>query len=548
MNSLDFALERLSLDSIVLNDNQVKNYNEIVEIWKGELAAINNSVMGTGKTIVLSKLSVKFSNFLVIGPASLEWIWLDTGHKYNFKVNYISYETLSSSVNNTPKHDFLTRNDIDGEIIFKVTPSFKKLVDDGLLLAADEFHRIKKKNTRYLAFKALCDYMSENKNHKSKICLMSGSPFCEKDHPSNTLQMINIIKSNEMFKYDKVQRHLVLKGMKELINYCKNHDLEKTNEILDNNELTNKNIYDVAFLLYVNIVQKRIVSSMPPLKLPVKLMCYNAYFNMNEKEAEKLKSTIGLLKSAVSSKETIEELAITTVLRMKQIDKVCIYIRIANILLNQNKTNKVCIFFDYDEPIFQTEVGLKHHKPIVLTGKINKIERPSIIKKFQENNSDCRLLIINTSVGCEGIDLDDVHGTHKRYNLVEPSFYILRMHQLTRRFYRFNTKSDTIVYFVYGNCGVNETNIINSIARKTIIMKETLQLQVSEGIVFPADHEYIQEKSCLEDSYEMIPLKKIEPTETFSTSGVYSKKISNNIKTRRIVLASNVLVNNIFDF
>lgn len=535
-------------EEIVLNPDQVKNYQEIISIWKsGELAAINNSVMGTGKTVVTCALGKKFSCMFVVAPANLECIWIETARKYGCNIIVISYETLSSCIRNKIKHKFLTRYDTKTSPIFNVTDHFRNLVSEGILLVADEFHRIKKKNSRYLAFKALCDYIHSVKDtSESKITLLSGSPFCEKEHPSNTLQMINIIESKDIFKYNKSDKILELTGINELINYCKKVNKELTLEILEENQLTHKNIYQVAFILYVKIVQKRIIASMPSPKINVTLRCYNAYFNMSEEQSKKLNHSITLLKTAISGKNKIKEndLAITTALKNKQINKVSIHVRVAKIILNEKETNKVCIFLDYDEAISLVEEGLKDYNPIIVNGKINKNDRPVIIKKFQEPTTECRLLIFNTSVGCEGIDLDDVHGGFQRYNLVEPSFYILRMHQLTRRFYRVNTKSDSIIYFVYGNCGINETNIINSTCRKTLIMKETLELQVSEGIVFPADHEYIKEKEYLEDKYEMIPMDRILTTEVENVNT--SKNIKKVTKTTRLVLESNI-INNCFD-
>ena len=556
-------------DKIVLWPEQVVNYKKTIEIWEsGETCSINNSVMGTGKTPVTCKLAQlpQFDLLLVICPANICWIWYDHEEKYGLNIIVLSYETLSSSVNQQPKHDFLTRCDDDEEEeetdrdhdsdydedekevtkkIFEVTQEFKKICKKGVLLVADEFHRLKNKNSRYMAFKALTDYIYKKKDTgDSKILLLSGSPFSEKEHTSNIMQLINIIQDDNMFKYIKSEQRLILSGMKELLKYCKNKNPEVTENILIDNSLTHKTVYDIAFLLYINIVQKYIVTAMPSPVLKSNLYCYNAYFNMTESESKKLNKSISLVKSSSVNKEKVSDndVALTTALRLKQIDKICIYARIAKILLERDETNKVCIFLDFDDPINNLEKALEDYDPILVTGKTNKHERPIIIKKFQEANTKSRLLIFNTAVGCEGISLDDTDGRFKRFILVEPSFYILRMHQLTRRFLRVNTKSDTIMYCVYGNCGINETNIINSLARKTNVMKETLKLQVSEGIVFPGDYEQLSEKGYSKDDFEMEEVEKVQVEEIKEVSkGV--KSITKKGKTRNLILESNICNN-----
>lgn len=535
---------------ITLNEDQKKQYKKIIKVWNsGEPVCIDGSVMGTGKTVVACKLSKNFDQILAITPATIVPNWHDETNKYGVKLTILSYETLTSSKNQTPKHPFLTREDIDGEIIFKVTEKFKELVKKGICLVADEFHRIKKKNSRYFAFKALCDYICETKDiYNSKILLLSGSPYCEIEHPCNILQMINIIKSDLIFKFDKHDNRILLTGLEELINYCKNIDEDDTENILMKYSINNKNVYEIAFELYVKIVQKKIVCAMPSPKLDAKLYCYNAYFNMEESAAKKLKQSIDNLKSAVGNKNKIlkNDIAITTALRYKQNDKISIYERISKIILKMDSTNKLCIFLDFDEAIFDVYDRLKNYNPHLITGKIDKNDRNDIIKKFQQDNCECRLLILNTAIGCEGINLDDVHGNFKRYVLVEPSFYIIRMHQLMRRFLRVNTKSDTIIYCVYAVCGSFETNIINSTARKSIVMKETLEAQVSEGILFPADYPQVEEKDFLNDSFEMLPVEKIVAEETKKNTSS-KKSFVKNHKFSNMLLQSNI-VNDSFGF
>ena len=117
---------------------------------------------------------------------------------------------------------------------------------------------------------------------------------------------------------------------------------------------------------------------------------------------------------------------------------------------------------------------------------------------FQVSSTEHRLLISNLKVASTGIDLDDKHGDYPRKCYASPNYIISDLHQLTRRFLRMDTKSTAVVRFVYGKCGRRETSILNALARKSTVLKETLPTQVENGVHFPG--EYDEEVEC--DQFE----------------------------------------------
>lgn len=485
--------------NITLNEDQKKQYENILNIWETSKIAINVAVMGSGKTYVTSKLGENFNCMFVVCPANIEFIWENMAKIYNLEIEIISYDNLSSVKGRQPSHKYLTREDTNDYPTFKCTKKFKKLVEKKCLIVADEFQNMKNKNSRYYAFKSLLKFLDE-KDSDSRAIILSGTPYDKKIHVLNTLQMVNIIKTEDIYNYNN--NRLEYLGINDLIEYSRNIDEENTELILSENFITHKNIIDICYKLYIDIIQHKLISSMPSPKLKIGIECYNCYLNMTEKASEKLKEGIDMLKNLNKKYQTIEgsneRKAITTALIITQMAKTEIFARMAKFLLNENETNKIVLFFDFDEPINETAYLLKDYNPIVINGKINKRERPSLIEKFQENNSESRLLIFNMSIGCEGISLDDIHGGYKRYALGAPNYYIQRMHQMSRRFYRASTISTPTIYFVYGICGEEETSLINSLARKTNIMKETLTMQVSEGVLFPSDYKKLVENGNME--------------------------------------------------
>ena len=112
-----------------------------------------------------------------------------------------------------------------------------------------------------------------------------------------------------------------------------------------------------------------------------------------------------------------------------------------------------------------------------------------MINLFQKPDLEYRVYISILSVSATGIDLDDQSpkGLYPRYAFASPGFKIDELHQLTRRFYRANTQSSTVFRFVYAK-GYEEVGLLNNLARKTNVMKETLEKQVEGGVKFPGEY------------------------------------------------------------
>ena len=100
--------------NIILNEDQEKQYNDILKIFEKSKIAINIAVMGSGKTYVTCKLGELFDSMLVICPANIEYIWENMSAKYDLDINVISYDNLSSIKGKQPSHNFLTGEDEEG--------------------------------------------------------------------------------------------------------------------------------------------------------------------------------------------------------------------------------------------------------------------------------------------------------------------------------------------------------------------------------------------------------------------------------------------------
>jgi len=188
-----------------------------------------------------------------------------------------------------------------------------------------------------------------------------------------------------------------------------------------------------------------------------------------------------------ASINNIEELtAVTQALTMIETAKIGTFARKAKEILESNPRSKVVICVNYTATINDLAELLSKYKPRILNGSMNMIERGKTIQKFQTETSEYRLLICNVFVASTGIDLDDKNGDYPRTALISPNYSTITLYQLAHRFKRANTKSDSTIIFCFCKPAI-ELTILNSLAKKSAVMKETTQEQVDAGVVFPGD-------------------------------------------------------------
>jgi hypothetical protein len=489
--------------SITLTSEQLPHVHKLLSILQRNHVAFDMSMMGAGKTYTTTELSkmAGFKHVVVICPATVEAKWktmVSLGLKL-YKV--ISYQSLRSRKGCKPSHDLLYRvdgsGDDEGEITFTPTPILEKIVTEGTLFVFDEAQNIKNKNDQWFACKTISTYLLKY-GPNSRFILLSGTPIDKEEHAINLMNMMGFIRSNRLYTYNKEERTLKLQGAQELIDYCKYINPEKTNDFLRNNRINEANVRNICYQLFQQVVKTSITSSMSPPKNEHGISCKNGYFNINDEEDKiKLTEAISMLHSASKYNDktgTVEVGkdnlgSISRSLMKIEEAKINTFARIAREMLIAIPNSKVGIFVNYSSSIEKLKTLLLDFNPVLLHGTIPKERRQINIDKFQEPNLECRVIIANLQVGSTGIDLDDKTGMFPRVALGSPNYIIQNLHQLTFLFLRRDTKSRAIFRFVYGKCGRKETSILNALARKSKVMKETLGEQVEADIKFPGEYE-----------------------------------------------------------
>jgi hypothetical protein len=129
-----------------------------------------------------------------------------------------------------------------------------------------------------------------------------------------------------------------------------------------------------------------------------------------------------------------------------------------------------------------------------LKGDIPANKRKSIVKMFNEDPTK-RLILINTAVGGIGISLYSPHTTSPRLMLLSPSYKLLDVTQAAARIFGPGMTSDATVHMFYGlGVGARETGILSALARKTQVLKGTLEDEVTNELVLPGDYPTYEEQ------------------------------------------------------
>ena len=241
---------------------------------------------------------------------------------------------------------------------------------------------------------------------------------------------------------------------------------------------------------------------MDPPKVDYNLFKRNAFYHIQDQEdMAALQAGIFQLYDAIQKMAinrdrpmgVMNELnCITIALKAIETAKVKTFIRIAKQKLLTNPTMKVVVCVNYTDNLLAIASGLSEFNPMILNGSTTLLQRVSVIERFQSTNLSHRLLVGNVQVCSTGIDLDDKNGNYPRFALVSPNYNTITLYQLGHRFQRADTKSDATIHFVFG-FGSDEVPILNSLARKSTVMKETTKEQVEAGVVYPGDYERFDE-------------------------------------------------------
>lgn len=498
---------------ISLYDAQKIHVNNICRIWDNFNFAFDFSMLGTGKTFTSSYLALNygFKHVIVICPVSVESKWSIMKKDYGVPIKGIySFTSIRSTKNKHPSHGLLLRYDsIDnsqGHAIektsFSSTDLYLNMVSDGVLLIIDEIQNIKNVNSQFIACKELIFQIVNgisNKNRKSRVLLLSGSPVDKQEQITTLLRSVNIIQSDELSVFNPYSRDNVWTGFQDFLNFCFKHKISRN--IYDIYKIPNQNtgvvkiFRQIIYSVFQDLLKPILTSAMPPIISNVKLNKINAFYSIKGPDDILYEQGVNMLQKSIGFNNQTNEInhkgakslsAITRALILIETAKVNTMVKIAKKRLTNNINEKIVIVVNYNESIKSIYDLLIKYKPLILNGQVNKTDREKISAQFNEDNNNHRVLICNLAVVSVGIDLDDKYGGRPRFCIANPNYKTIDLYQLGHRFQRIDTKSDSTIHFIYGK-RIHELQVLNALSSKSEVMKNTTDIQAHFGVQFLCD-------------------------------------------------------------
>ncbi len=565
----DCSSSTLSYQELKLFPYQIDHVNRLQSILEKSPFALDLSMLGTGKTFTSSKIALNrnVKHIIVIAPVSVLQKWKIMKEEYGIPIHsMISYQSMRSCRNAQPKHGLLKRIDtteIANMTVMKIvnfcaTESYRQLLAEGTLLILDEIQNLKNLSTQFSAARELLrPIIEEYKRYpNSRALLLSGSPIDKEVQALHMFKCLHIMKSPNISIYNPGMRITTHPGFDEITCFCQNlldnvlvpttttttltldgDDLfrRKSKALISQHVDSAREAKSATYKLFQGIFKTVLSSSMLPPTIPHKLTMVNGFFEVQDEEDKvQLSNWVGELATAVGFNERTSEAQInsnsmgTLTIALKNIEmyKLNTMIRVVDIALRSNPNRKVVVCVNYKSSLAALNDEFSEYNPLLLHGSVSQDARARVVNAFQEPNVRHRLLISNLTVCSTGIDLDDKYGMFPRICFVSPMFNTITLYQLGHRFHRMDTKSPAQVYLFYGD-GFKEAKIINALARKGQVMKETTELQVKAGVVFPGDLPEFREvipcaakkQKTSHDASVVVPPPNTDHTTTNHTQG-----------------------------
>jgi hypothetical protein len=520
--SLTIGPER-PVQPLATQHRNIANHLEHLTKWP---FSIDNSLMGAGKThmSLAVKQHLNLPHLIIVSPAGVEATWVKAAELYNIPITYrFSYEGLTVRRGKVSNDLLIRTEDASGEgenkvVIYHPTELYARMVREGVLVILDEFQKIKNASTEnHRAAKCLVQQICTTAT-TSKVLFLSASPFDDDKQVIDFLKMVNIIRSRTTYRMD--YGSIVLTGAAELQAFCERLDRGRTQEVVQEHQFfPSRQILKTCAQLYYDVLTKYLTTAapVPQMLRTIQLDCKNGYYNMSEPRIAMLSDGIRRLHRATGYNSLSDEVdtkeadwgAITRSLIIIELAKIEIFARKALEFLTSDPNCKVAIMVNFKVPVAMITRILRKYNPLVLDGSIHKTKRALVVSKFQEPNTNHRVIITNIIVGSLGIDLDDTDGKYPRHLLISPGYKAMVLHQATHRVFRANTKSSAQVRFVFGKCGMEETSILNALSRRKDVMKAAVpkQLEFGEHIKFPGEYEREMEEDV---EFEIIGFQELE--------------------------------------
>lgn len=393
-----------------------------------------------------------------------------------------------------------------------------------LVLIIDEYHNAKNSDTGNAILirgliRTVRDFnasIAGTEYKSARVTMLSATPFDKKSHAQGMLKLMGAFKADRLYETNPQGQITSTQGWSELVAYAqavsKNAYFAtrlKPENIYWVNSLNPLQPYSSATAMAWDVSTRIIDPAISSYMLSEDhKVSYNFFVEVASKEERKnpqvnemaenvkknIDDTLAEIATIIGFKEdesnTVSKnnkgiiAKLTRPFRQLEIYKCQLFIRTAYNILSVIPNSKVIVMLSYLESIdtIAYEFARVGIIPAVVKGSVSKEERDRIMEKFQEHNSDYRLLICNVQIVKQGRDLHDTSpgGKFPRYMLISPNYDMIAIVQAMGRIDRIGLTSVPNIRFIYTHTAKPELRIISSLIRKGEVLGTHRGLTVEE--------------------------------------------------------------------
>jgi hypothetical protein len=495
---------------VELRPYQVDHYHEVKNILKKYKGCVITSKAGAGKTHVACAIALAYQKkMLVVGLKCSKRIWTEAAERYGIElVDFISKDTLRSRKGCHLKHPYLTRKDTDRGVIFTPTKEYLQFVQEGGLLILDESHVFRNRSSdQHRAARALMRPLIYT-NNKSRYLFLTATPLTKVEQILTLLRIIGFIRSKKLYSKDRYGT-AIFEGLQELIDICKGMDAKTTDTLVDQMlTINSQSSKKLVHYLFRDVVKHHITSACDASSdSQVQVIKKNGYYKLDGQTYDDFIASLEDMRLAAQYKETVENepkhkpfsrrINLSSIVHQRQkteLLKAELFARLTKETLAKDPKAKIIVGVHYLKTIEVLQESLKDLSPVVLQGCVSNEIREERIDAFQ-SDPNVNVMIGMIQVMAQSISLHDVVGGHPHYTFISPGYNLILLDQMAGRTFRggSETKSDVTIIYVYVKGGELETEIYNSLAKGSKVLKDTLV--GGDTIQLPGDLEtYIEEE------------------------------------------------------
>ena len=489
--------------------HQERHLNKMLSIFERHFAAIDVSPTGLGKTVIQFMLAKRLNlSMLVICPKTVEGVWRSHADMFGIQlIDVISYNSLAGTGPGLVGNGLLRRKPQNSRKTKKTKSDIVNLYEGtdhlyhcfnkgansseevGTLVVFDEFHMIKHGDS--LAFNAsltIARAVQSTSNCYSRISLVSASPFDNAHDATQTLMMLGVIKSNELYKHTGAGKYTWMGyGIEDILQWCYRH----ADEIGDKYHLITPDKYsnfaagsNFPYFILKEVLKDIFVSRMDDIRFAPELtprmtraLVPLPYANANRMAELVSKfarfrpliesSNSGAILNLTKTQDQENPLKIFTMetadieaLKVPAIYEMAMQIltipgpKVVIALRHTEGLEKLYDAFSAGKPLTGcTSRGMMTYDTVIIAGSFRKRDmkreaRDAAIRRFQTDPT-CRICLIQVQAGGVGISLHDTVGDSPRVLIAAPFYSIQTSYQVQGRISRTGTLSRPFVIWVY---------------------------------------------------------------------------------------------------